>query len=65
MHCACVILSSVTCPTPLYFPRYLINRTIFEKKKVIEHKRFSFSLQILSETIIILRKIERDMIIFM
>ena len=29
----CAILSSVACPALLYFPHYLINGTIFEKKK--------------------------------
>jgi hypothetical protein len=35
----------------------------FSKKKVTEHKMcFGFSLQLLSETILILRRIQRDMI---
>jgi hypothetical protein len=53
-------------PAPLYciFPHYLINRTIFEgKKNVTEHKMcvliFSTSL---SETFLILRRTERDII---
>jgi len=38
-----------------------MNGTIFEKKtKVIEHKMFSFFLQLLSETFLILRITERD-----
>jgi hypothetical protein len=44
------------------FPHYLINGTIFGKK-FIEHKNvFWFSLQSLSETFLILRRNERDMI---
>jgi len=46
------------------FPHYVINGTISEKKKVIEHKMciliFSASL---SEMFLILRRIERDIII--
>jgi len=52
-------------PSPLYniFPLFLINVMIFEKKNVTEHKMYvsSFSA-ILSETFLILRRIERDMI---
>jgi len=51
-------------PAPLYniFSHYLINGTICGKK-VIEHKRFFlFSLQLLSETFLILRRTGRDMI---
>jgi hypothetical protein len=34
-----IILSSLVCPALQYFfPHYLINGRIFEKKKVIEHK---------------------------
>jgi hypothetical protein len=40
------------------FPYYLINCTIFEKK--IIKCVFSFSLQLLSETFLILRRTERD-----
>jgi hypothetical protein len=47
------------------FPHYLINGTIFgEEKKVIEHKTvFRFSLQLLSETFLILIRTQRDIII--
>jgi hypothetical protein len=44
------------------FPGYLINGTIFGKKD-FHLKMFSFSLQRLSETFLILRRTERDMII--
>ena len=33
----CAILSSVACRAVQYFSQYLINDTIFEEKKVIEH----------------------------
>jgi hypothetical protein len=50
-------------PAPLYniFPHYLINGTIFEKSYWAKSV-FCFSLQLLSETFLILRRIERDMI---
>jgi hypothetical protein len=34
MQCACLILSSVSCPVPQYFQHYLIKGTIFEKKSL-------------------------------
>ena len=53
-------------PAPLYniFPHYLINGTIFEEKKLINTKRvfFYFSTISFSETFLILRRNERDMI---
>jgi hypothetical protein len=51
-------------PAPLYniFPHYLINGTIFEKKSLDTKCVFWFSVQRLSETFLILRRTERDMI---
>ena len=52
-------------PAPLYniFPHYLINCTIFGKEKLLNTKCvFWFSLQLLCETFLILRRTERDMI---
>jgi hypothetical protein len=51
-------------PAPLYniFPHYLINGTTFEKKLLSTKCVFWLSLQILSETFLILRRNERDMI---
>ena len=52
-------------PAPLYkffFPRYLLNCTIFEKMLLNIKCLFRFSLQMLSETFFILRITERDMI---
>jgi len=47
----CGLFSSI-----IFFPHYLINGTIFEKRKeIIEHKMCaSFSVQFLSETFLIL-----------
>jgi len=52
-------------PARLYdmFPRYLIQRTIFEKNKIIEHKMCVFIFfATLSDTFLILRIIEWDLI---
>ena len=55
------ILLSVTCPVLPYLPHYLINSTISENKKVIEHKMLVvLSKQLLSETFHIPRLIQRD-----
>jgi len=60
MQCACILLPSVACLAPNYFPLYLINGKIFEKKilniKCVLISTFS------SETFLILRRIDRDMI---
>jgi hypothetical protein len=55
----------VICGLPgstIFFPHYLINGTIFEKKSLNIKCVFWFSLQLLSETFPILRRTERDMI---
>jgi len=44
------------------FPHYLINSKIFEKKLLNIKCVFWFSVQLLSETFLILRRLERDMI---
>jgi len=45
------------------FPHYLINGTNFERKGLLNPKCvFMFPLQLLSETFLILRRIEQDMI---
>jgi hypothetical protein len=52
-------------PPPIYniFPHYLTNGMIFKKKKLLNTKCvFWFSIEHLSETFLILRRIERDMI---
>jgi len=43
-------------------PHYLTNGTVFEKKLLNTKCVFCFSLQLLSETFLILRRTERDMI---
>ena len=52
-------------PAQLYnnFPHYPINGTIFGRKLLNSKCVFWFSLQLLSETFLILRRTERDMII--
>jgi hypothetical protein len=51
-------------PDQLYniFPRYLINGTIFGKKLFNTKCVFQISLKLLSETFLILRRTERDII---
>jgi len=51
-------------PASLYkmFPHYLINGTIFEKLLLNIKCVFSLSLQMLSQTFLVLRNTERDMI---
>jgi hypothetical protein len=64
MQCAFSVLFCLMWPAPSYnmLPRYLTNDTICGKI-IIEHKIcFDFSLQVLSETFLIFRRIERDMI---
>ena len=57
-----VILSSVACPVVPYFPHYPTNGTIFGEKDYWTQTVFWFSLQLLSETFLILRRIQRDII---
>ena len=56
------ILPSVACLELAYFSIYLINGKIFGKKLLNTKCVFWFSLQLLSETFLILRRNERDMI---
>ena len=58
-----VILSSVGCSALQTFPYYLINGTIVEGALLNIKHVFWFSLQLLSETLHILRRIGRDTII--
>jgi hypothetical protein len=54
-----ITFSSVVSLAPPYFSHYLINSTIFGQK-FIEHKmRLWFSLQLLSDTVLIVRRIQR------
>ena len=55
----------VICVQPrstIFSPHYLINGTIFEKKLLNTKCVFLFSLQLLYETFLIIRRTERDMI---
>jgi hypothetical protein len=62
MRMRCTIICDLPGST-VFFPHYLINGMIFEKK-VIEHEInfFSFPLQLMSQTFLILRRTERDVI---
>ena len=63
MLCTCTILSSVACPAVQYFSALYHKRHGFKKKKLLNTKcLFWFSLQPLSETFLILRTTEWDMI---
>jgi len=63
MQRACSIFSSVACAALRYSSTLSHKGAIFEKKRVLNTKCvFLCSLQLLSKTFLILRKIERDMI---
>jgi len=56
MQCACAILSSVACPALKQFPTLSHKRRDFQRKKSLNTKYvFWFSVQLLSETFLILR----------
>jgi hypothetical protein len=62
MQWACVIFSSVACPNLQYFSTFSHTRRDFRKKKLFNGKCFLIFLQFLSETFLILRRIERNTI---
>jgi hypothetical protein len=65
MQCVCAVLYCHLWPVRPYniFPHYLINGKIKKNKKLSNIKCvFSFSLQLLSETYLILTRIERNTI---
>ena len=68
MQCECAVLSSVACPALRYFFPHIIShkRHDFRKKKKKRSLNtkcvFWFSVQLLSETFLVLRRTERDMI---
>ena len=57
-----IILSPVACLAVQYFFHIVLNGTIFEKSLLYIKCLFRLSLQLLSETFLILRRNERDMI---
>jgi len=60
LYLLCTVLYCHMWPVWLYFPQYPIT-TIFRKKKLLNVKCvFCFSLQLLSETFLILRRIQQD-----
>ena len=64
MQCACAILSSVACPALQHFSTLSHIGHDFRKKKEFLNIKcvFRFSLQLLSETFLIIRRTEGDMI---
>ena len=62
MQWACAILSSVACPALQYFSTFSHIRHDFRKKKIFNGKCVLIFLQFLSETFLILRRIERHTI---
>ena len=58
-----IILWSVACLAVPYFSHYLINGTIFENMLLKIKCVFWFSLQLLSETFLLLRRTERDIVV--
>ena len=64
MKRACAVLSPVTCPAVQYFSTLSPEWYDFWKRKVIQQKKsvFWFSLQILSDSFLLLRRTERDII---
>jgi hypothetical protein len=65
MQSACAVLYCHPWPVWLcyIFPYYLINGTIFGKKILRIKCPFWFSLQLLSETFLVIKRIQRDIII--
>jgi len=63
MKCACAILSSVACPTLRYFFILFHKEHDFRKNKLNVKCGFWVSLQILSATFLIRRRIKQDIII--
>ena len=56
-----IVICGLLCPT-IFFPHYLIKGTIFAKQLLNTKWVFWFSLQVLSETFLFLKRIEREVI---
>jgi hypothetical protein len=56
-HMRHIILSSVTCLALTHFST-LFHKQHDSQKKIIEHKMYAFRLELLSETFLILRRIQ-------
>jgi hypothetical protein len=63
MECACVILSSVACSALQHFPTLFHKRHDSRRKFLGVKCVFSFPMQFLPETFLILRRTEQDVII--
>ena len=64
MQCAFAILSSVACPAQQYFSTLSHKRHDFLEKKAIKHEMcVLISSTTLSEIFLILRRIQRDIVI--
>jgi hypothetical protein len=65
MQSACAVLCCHPWPVWLYriFPHYLINGTILGKTLLNIKCVFWFSVQLLSETFLVIRRIQRDIVI--
>jgi hypothetical protein len=62
MQCACAILSSLNCLAVQYVSTLSHKLHNFEKKRILKKCVFWFSIRFLSETFLVLRRNERDMI---
>jgi hypothetical protein len=63
MHMRRIVICGLSSSTISFFSHYLINGTIFDKKKLLKVICvFLFSLRLLSEALLIIRNTEQDMI---
>jgi hypothetical protein len=63
MQCACAILSTVARPAQQYFATLSLKRQDFRKRVIVHKNVFWFSLQLLSETFLILRRYDHKPIL--
>jgi hypothetical protein len=62
MQCACAILSSVAYPALQYSSTLSNKRNDFREKTLLNKKNVLFSIQLLCETFLMLKRNEQDMI---